>query len=160
MESRGFPRRDEKYTDADVAESELIHATVYCLMQLDLLRLSGLLKDSLFSEGCIAAKGAARNETHGHQNDIYEADVMRTVRECIDTIVPSIEYCLQPDAGVLTATMLVFPVMVALGLLSAWQDPRVEYVMALMKHYQLQTGVPLAELLTESVGTGFGKANF
>lgn len=148
--SKLSPRR-RTYTSVVLAELEVLYSTIQAMTHLELINISKDLQQRFE-----AAENESPDQTQERDTEISSEAVdipaiMQTVRRHIDAVVQSMEYCLHPSSGVLTANMLIFPLMVSMGLMQSWRDPRVEYVMALVRQYQLQSGVRLADLLTEGM---------
>jgi hypothetical protein len=69
------------------------------------------------------------------------------MRIFVNNIAESLEYFLQPEMGVLAVNSLVFPMALAMAFLDHFQDPRLEYFLAVADKVEEQYGVQLRDFL-------------
>jgi hypothetical protein len=69
------------------------------------------------------------------------------IRIFVNNIAESLEYFLQPDMGVLAMNSVVFPMALAMAFLDFFQDPRLEFFLAVADKVEGQYGVPLRDFL-------------
>ena len=138
------------FPDLETAELDMLYWTAAIILHSNFYLLLHHAQNSPLSALSIPKGFPHLNpgqDSYSYEDLFDPLETECNIRIFVNNIAESLEYFLQPDIGVLAINSIVFPMALAMAFLDFFQDPRLEFFLAVADKVEERYGVPLRDFL-------------